>query len=362
MAFSHSHFVWNELLHMQNKKFKGKSKVERRHMGCLPFVKMIPVLQKEYPQLKDVDYAALKQIAKALERAFWQYFNGKADYPAFRTKTIDGERDYVVRVQKGNVRLNNTRTYIYLAKVGWVKCRGDIPANMNKRMRLATIKQTKSGDYYITLQTAEKTKDLPKTNKAVGIDLGVIDLAVTSDGNTYPSQRLDATFYRKLEYWQKRAARREQEASENKVALKNAKNYQRAKRQVARIEEKIANKQEDYIHKITNDIIRKYDIIVLERLTIDGDEDKHLSREIAESSWVRFKKILSDKCDAYGKTLIFVNPYKTSQICSTCGYDAGRKPLNVRKWVCPHCHTTHDRDVNAAKNILALGLERALVK
>lgn len=158
-------------------------------------------------------------------------------------------------------------------------------------------------------------------------------------------------------------ARRRLQPKKNGVALVDAKNYQQAKRQVARIHQHIKNSRKDYIHKITTDLVKEYDVIVLEDLkTTNMMKNHQLARSIASQSWRMFRAILESKCEMYDKTLIVVNPYKTSQKCSNCGHDGGKKTLDIRHWTCTKCNMHHDRDINAAKNILNIGLEQALVK
>ena len=132
---------------------------------------------------------------------------------------------------------------------------------------------------------------------------------------------------------------------------------------VAKHNEKIANQRNNYLHKITTSLVRENDVIVLEDLKTKNLLHNHkLSRAIANQSWRELRLMVEYKCEWYGKKLIVVSPFKTSQICSNCGYDDGKHELNIREWTCPKCHENHDRDINASKNILNLGLEQALVK
>ncbi|EZW47216.1 IS605 OrfB family transposase, partial [Staphylococcus aureus 56824-10] len=226
-----------------------------------------------------------------------------------------------------------------------------------------TIKQKPSGHYMMSVLVESDNQALAKTHQTVGIDLGVSDFAITSDGHKYQSQKLHLKYQKQLHAWEKRMARRRIRAKAEGKPLLEAKNYQKARRQVARIHEKIAHTRKDYIHKITTDLVENYDVIAIEDLkTANLLKNHHLARSIASQSWHQFKTILKYKCERYGKQLHCVNPYKTSQYCSHCGYDSGKKSLDIRQWRCPSCHTTHDRDINAAKNIKSIGLGQALVK
>ncbi|MDT2769205.1 transposase, partial [Globicatella sulfidifaciens] len=152
----------------------------------------------------------------------------------------------------------------------------------NERIKSVTVKYTPSGDYYLSLLVTSDNQAMPKTGNVVGVDLGVSDLAITSDGQKYQSQRLHLSYKKQLHYWEKRMARRRLQAKKNGVALVDAKNYQQAKRQVARIHQRIKNIRKDYIHKITTDMVKSYDVIVLEDLkTTNMMKNHQLARSIA---------------------------------------------------------------------------------
>ena len=209
---------------------------------------------------------------------------------------------------------------------------------------------------------------LPKTSKDVGFDVGIADLAISSDGIKY--QTFNAKWLVKQAVrWQSKYNRRQHWAQVTvrqwnhnhktlKAELTDYQNWQRARIQKARYQQKIANQRQDYLHKLTTTLVKQYDVIVIEDLKAKNlQRNHHLAKAIANASWYEFRTMLAYKCAWYGKKLIVVKPNYTSQICSRCGHHSGPKPLAVREWTCPKCGVHHDRDINAAVNILHKGLK-----
>lgn len=233
------------------------------------------------------------------------------------------------------------------------------------KVKNVTIRLSSTGKYYAVLLVDTEIKELPKTRNSVGIDMGVADLMITNDGVKYPTIRFDKILAKKKHYWEKRLARRRLQAKKeiawdhyNKVLepreLSDFKNYLKAKRMVAKYSEKIANQRHNYIHNLTKQLAEQYDVIKVEDLKTKNLLKNHkLARAIANQSWREIRRQLEYKCEWYGKQLVTVNPWKTSQICSNCGYDDGKHALDIRRWTCPNCGVSHDRDINAAKNILS---------
>jgi len=359
MTFGHTRFIWNQMLGMLNERYQNNEDLKMLSYATLS--SLIPQLKREYAWLKDVDSVAIQCSVKTLFGTFERFFKGFCCYPKFKSKKH--HQSYLSTIRGQNIRLNHNQRYIKLPKLGWVKCKPSMQHIENERIQSVTVKQRPSGKYAISILVTSENQVLAKTGKTVGIDLGISDFAITSDGHKYPSQKLHLKYQHQLHYWEKRMARRRLKAKAAGIDLKDAKNYQKARQQVARIHEKIANTRKDYIHKVTTELVEAYDVIVIEDLKTSNLLKNHkLARSIASQSWYLFKTTLTYKCEIYDKQFRSVNPYKTSQYCSNCGYDSGKKPLAIRHWTCPSCHTNHDRDINAAKNIRNIGLEQALVK
>ena len=198
--------------------------------------------------------------------------------------------------------------------------------------------------------------------------MGVADLAITSDGKKYGTFK--ANWLEKMAtQWQSKFSKRKHRATvkvrqwnhnhkDTKMELEDYSNWQKARIAKSRYQAKIANKRKDYLQKITTDLVKSYDVIVIEDLKTKNLLKNHnLAKSISNASWYLFRTMLEYKCKWYGKQLVVVKPNYTSQICSNCGYHSGKKPLDIREWTCPKCGTHHDRDINVAINILHKGLK-----
>ena len=206
-----------------------------------------------------------------------------------------------------------------------------------------------------------ESQALAKTGKQVGLDVGQSELIVGSDGLRVPS-RMYKEYEYKLKHWQKKSARRRRLAKEKGISLDEAKNFQKAKTMVAKYHEKIRNCRQDYLHKVTREIVEEYDFIAIEDLKVkslrNSKNTKRNNHKITNQSWFELRRMLEYKSDWYGKTLVTVDPRYTTQDCSNCDERTGpKKDLMIRQWTCSNCKAEHDRDVNAGQNILYRGLE-----
>ena len=250
---------------------------------------------------------------------------------------------------------------IKLPKVGWVKARWSDNITFNKIKRV-TITRTPS-DYYIASVLIESENQvLDKTEKQIGLDMGQKDLMIGSDG-TRVATRTYKKYELKLKQWQRKASRRMRLAKEKGIALEDAKSYQKAKKMVAKYHEKIRNCRQDYLHKVTRQILEAYDFIAVENLRVKGmlnrDNSKLNNRAIANQSWYELRTMFEYKSEWYGKTFVKVDPKYTSQDCSNCRKRTGPKnDLKVRHWICSSCGVNHDRDINAGQNILNKAIQQ----
>ena len=358
--FGNNRFVWNQMLEMAKARYKNNPSshfVDEYDMNNL-----LPRLKREYPFLKESDATSLQVCNHYLGQAFKMLFKHLGNYPQFKS------RHAVKQSYTGNNHSYITsKRRMFLPKLKFIR------TSKTSRLKDCKIKQytvsyDSTGRYYVSFQVEIKINQLPKTGKKVGIDLGVADLAITSDGKKYPKFR---TSYldKQVRAWQSKFSKRKHRATiavrqwnhnhkDSKMALDDYQNWQRAKKIKARYQSKIANKRKDYLQKITTALVKNYDVIVMEDLKTKNLLKNHsLAKSISNNSWYQFRKMLEYKCKWYDKKLIKVSPNYTSQVCSSCGYNSGKKPLKVREWTCSKCETHHDRDINAAVNILNKGLK-----
>lgn len=353
-------FVYNEMLAMQNERYAN----DGNYVGTYGMNYLLPSLKSEYVWLKEVDATALQSANDHLNTAFQKLFKGQGGHPKFKSKKLHRE-SYTSKCVNNNIRMIDEH-HIQIPKIGSVYFRaGRQPHGKIKRI---TVRQNPDGKIYASVLCEYEEADLPKTGKSIGIDVGLKDLAILSDGTKIPLPRWDKAEEEHLHYWQKIAARRLLKAKEAMKAnpalqLTDFKNYQQARHMCAKIQAHIANQRKDYLDKITTAIVREYDVIAIEDLKTKRMMHNHcLSRAIANAGWNMFAQMLAYKCAFYGKTLIKVNPAYTSQTCSECGTVNNRLGYNhygwlkVRDWTCPICGAHHDRDINAAVNILTNAL------
>ena len=312
--------------------------------------------KQDFPFLKEVDSLALANAQLNLDKAYKNFFRDKSvGFPRFKSKK-NPVQSYITNNQNGTIALIENK----FVKIPKLKSLVKITLHRQPKglIKSATISRHSSGKYYISLLCKEEVSELPKSNSAVGIDLGITDFAILSDGQKFDNNQFTSKMEKKLKREQRKLSRRALLAKQKGINLFEASNYQKQKCKVARLHEKVMNQRTDFLNKLSTEIIKNHDIICIEDLNTKSMLRNHkLAKSISDVSWSSFVTKLQYKADWYGREIIKIDKwFPSSQICSECGHKDGKKPLDIREWTCLICHAHHDRDINASINILTEGL------
>lgn len=344
-------YVYNYFLAERKRRYEESKGTMGYCVCCKEMVKLKHLPETEW--LCEPDKNALQYALRDLDVAYKNFFRGvkkgnAVGYPKFKSKR---DRNKSYRTVGYDKLIEVFDRYVKLPKLGKVKCR--VSREVKGRILNATISQVPSGKYFVSLTcTGVELPQLPKTEQSIGIDLGVKKIITLSDGTKIENPKYFHKTERRLARLQRKLSRKP----------KDSKRREKAMIAVARQHEKVASQRADFLHKLTTQLVRDYDVIAIEDLKVQEMEQtakyRKLRKAIGDTALYEVRRQLEYKAAWYGKKVVKVGEdYASSQICSVCGYrNEGTKDLKVRKWNCPQCGNSHDRDINAAKNILTEGL------
>ena len=342
-----SRFIYNNLLAYKISEYKNNNKysVSFSELG-----KKLVELKTEYPWIKNSHSKVLQQSLINLDKAYKNFFKEKRGFPKFKSKK-DFKQSCRFPVDAISGLKGNRINIITQLKDIHFKCSVSDEKYLNKnqkQIKSATLTKTKSGYCYLSILIDKPNKNLnnPK-NEFIGIDLGIKDFIITSNGETFENIKIKRNNVKKLVKLNRELSRKQ----------KGSNNKNKARVKLAKFHEKLNNKKENYLHLVTNQLLNDNQVIVMENLNVSGMlQNHHLAKSIQELSLYRFKEMLRYKSEWYQRDLIEVDRYfPSSKLCSNCGYKNDNLTLKDREWTCPDCGTVHDRDINASINILNEG-------
>ena len=342
-TFGCCRFVYNQTLAYRKEKY-DKEKESMNKTSCNNYCNQ--VLKKEYEWLKEVDKFALTNAIYNMDSAYQKFFKEHAGYPKFKSKK-NHKKSYTTNFTNRNIEVDFENNKIKLPKLKWVKAK--LHREFVGQIKSATISQVPSGKYYVSILVETEHIPMESTGCVIGFDLGIKDLLITSNGKKYDNQKLIKKYEDKLAKEQRKLAHKQ----------KGSSNWNKQRIKVAKIHEKISNTRKDYLHKISHELVNENQVIVSEDLAVKNMVKNHnLAKSISDCGWYELTRQLDYKSDWNNRNYIKIGRFtKSSQPCSVCGYiNTETKDLSVREWTCPQCGTVHDRDVNAAINILNEGL------
>lgn len=341
-SFGCTRFVYNRALYLKRKRWEDY----KENLSINEISKMLTFWKKtdELSFLKEANAQGLQQTLRHLDSAYKKFFKEKKGYPKFKKK---GEGHFFSVV--GNVSIQYSK--IKFPKIGLINCRG--MRKFNGIIKTATISKNPSNQYFISfcVDDLKKNEKLKIIEKSIGIDVGIKTIATLSNGEKYYAPNYLKEIENKLKYYQRKQSK----------AKKGSRAFRKWKLKIARIWNKIVNIKNDFLHKLSINLVKNHDLISVEKLQIKNMVKNHkLAKSILNMNWGGFFRQLEYKCEWYGKHFVKVDPKKTSQTCSNCNHVNNKLTLDQREWICESCKSKLDRDINAAININKKGVDSVL--
>jgi putative transposase len=332
-------FVYNHFLNERIEEYKENKNTINYYDNAKSLTGL--KRQEDFSWLKEVNSQTLQYSLRCLDGAYQNFFKFKRGFPKFKSKKSKNCFSVPASVKVEGNYLNIPKFKNGIKFIKHRDFKGDIKS--------CTISKTPTNEYFVSLLVETTHKVLPKTGKTVGIDLGLKDFVITSDGEKYKNNRYTKTYARKLKVAQQHLSKKQ----------KDSNRYQKQRIKAARVHQKITNSRLDNLHKVSTDLIRNYDVICIEDLNVKGMIKNHkLSKHIADASWGKFVELLTYKAKWNERELVKIDRFfPSSKSCNNCGYINQNLKLSDREWTCNGCGKVNDRDFNAAKNILSEGLK-----
>lgn len=335
--FGSTRFVYNFFLNERKREYETNKNTINYYDNAKSLTELKK--QEDYSWLNEINSQSLQDSLKNLETSYKNFFRFKKGFPKFKSKHSKNSFTVpqAVKIENGKLRIRKFKDPIDII----------LHRTFSGTIKQCTISKTTTDEYFVSILVETEHKKLEKTGKSIGIDLGLKDFVITSDGYKYKNNRYTKKYQTKLKKAQQHLSRKK----------KGSNKYKEQKLKVARIHKKIANSRLDNLHKVSTELIKKYDFIFLEDLNIKGMIKNHkLSKHIADASWSKFITLLTYKAEWNDKQIVKIDRFfPSSKTCNCCGYINQNLKLDMREWTCPSCHTKLDRDLNASKNILNEG-------
>lgn len=343
-TFGSCRFVYNSVLAMRIDLYKNDKKSMNK-IDCNNYANR--ALKKEFVWLKEIDKFALTNAIYNMDSAYQKFFKEHVGFPKFKSKK-DHYHSYTTNFTNNNIAVDFSCNGIKLPKLKWVKAQ--LHREFIGNIKNATISQTPSGKYFVSILVEENIPPMPKTEKKIGFDLGIKEFLIDTNGSHIDNPK---TLYKH----QDKLTKLQRALAHKKVGSKN---WHKQRIKIARAYEKITYIRQDFLHKLSHEIVSENQVIISEDLNIKGMVKNHnLAKAISDVSWGEFIRQIVYKSEWYGRIYRKIERfYPSSQTCNVCGFiNKEVKQLSIREWVCSECGTNHQRDDNAAINILRKGLE-----